>query len=105
MAVMIVVALIAAPIYAFKGEKGVEDLRPKTESLINMDALKDPVYVAFALTVVSFGMAGFREELWRVGMMAGLAGVAPAVFATRRGQFLAVAIAAIIFGLGHAPQG
>jgi membrane protease YdiL (CAAX protease family) len=104
-AVMILGALVALPIYAIKGEKAIEDLRPKTESVINTSALKDPVYVVVAITVVSFGMAGFREELWRVGMMAGLAGLAPAFFRSRRGQFVAVAIAAVIFGIGHAPQG
>ncbi|HUS36359.1 MAG TPA: CPBP family intramembrane glutamic endopeptidase [Verrucomicrobiae bacterium] len=104
-AVMIIGAIMVAPIYALKGEKAIEGFRPKTESLINTKALKDPAYATFMMTVVSFGMAGFREELWRVGMMAGLAGLAPAVFATRRGQYIAVAIAAVIFGLGHAPQG
>jgi membrane protease YdiL (CAAX protease family) len=103
--VMVAVAVIALPIYTLKGDKGVEELRPKTESMINAKALKDPVYIAFALTVVSFGMAGFREELWRAGMMAGFAALAPSIFGTRRGQFFAVAIAAVIFGLGHAPQG
>ena len=62
--IMIVVIIIAAPIVFFKGEKAVEGLRPKTEALVNTEALKDPVYVLFAVTVVSFGMAGFREELW-----------------------------------------
>jgi membrane protease YdiL (CAAX protease family) len=104
-AVMVAVAVIGLPFYALKGEKGVEELRPKTESMINAKALKDPAYIVFALTVVSFGMAGFREELWRAGMMAGFAALAPTVFGTRRGQFFAVAIAAVIFGLGHAPQG
>jgi membrane protease YdiL (CAAX protease family) len=103
--VMVVLAVVALPIYSLKGEKAVEDLRPKSEAVINTTALKDPVYVAFAVTVVSFGMAGFREELWRVGIMAGLAGFAPAIFKSRRGQFMAVAIAAVIFGIGHAPQG
>jgi membrane protease YdiL (CAAX protease family) len=103
--IMIFVILIAAPIVYFKGEKAVEGLRPKTESLVNAEALKDPVYVLFAVTVVSFGVAGFREELWRVGIMAGFAGLAPAIFTTRRGQLIAVVVAAVIFGIGHAPQG
>jgi membrane protease YdiL (CAAX protease family) len=72
---------------------------------VNAEALKDPLYVLFAVSVVSFGVAGFREELWRVGMMAGFAGLAPAIFATRRGQLIAVVVAAVIFGIGHTPQG
>lgn len=93
------------PIYWKKGPKAIEELRPKTEATVNMEAMKDPLYVAFAVTVVSFVMAGFREELWRAGMLAGLAGIAPSVFGTRKGQYFAVAIAAVIFGLGHLPQG
>ena len=103
--IMVVVVLVAAPVFLWKGEKAVEGLRPKTEAIVNTNALKDPAYVLFAVTVVSFGMAGFREELWRVGIMAGCAGLAPMFFSTRRGQFIAVAIAAVIFGVGHAPQG
>lgn len=93
------------PIYWKKGPKAIEELRPKTEATVNMQAMKDPLYVAFAVTVVSFVMAGLREELWRAGMLAGLAGIAPSVFGTRKGQYFAVAIAAVIFGLGHLPQG
>jgi membrane protease YdiL (CAAX protease family) len=104
-AVAIVVIAVAAPMVLIKGTSAVEKLRPKTEAVVNMEAIKDPAYVAFALTVVSFGMAGFREELWRAGMLAGLAGMAPRMFASRRGQYFAVAIAALIFGLGHLPQG
>jgi membrane protease YdiL (CAAX protease family) len=96
---------VFAPIYLKKGPKAIEDLRPKTEATVNMEGMKDPLYVAFAVTVVSFVMAGFREELWRAGMLAGLAGIAPAIFGTRKGQYWAVAIAALIFGFGHLPQG
>lgn len=103
--VAVVVMVVAVLIAITQGTSAVEKLRPKTEAVVNMEAVKDPLYVAFAMTVVSFGMAGFREELWRAGMLAGLAGMAPAVFASRRGQFIAVAIAALVFGLGHLPQG
>jgi membrane protease YdiL (CAAX protease family) len=104
--VIAMVGLLAlAPIVAAKGKGAVEELRPKTEAVVDMEALKDPVYLVFALTAVSFVMAGFREELWRAGMLAGLAGVAPTLFSTRRGQYISVAIAAVIFGLGHLPQG
>ncbi|HEY6226881.1 MAG TPA: CPBP family intramembrane glutamic endopeptidase [Verrucomicrobiae bacterium] len=104
-AIAVVMMAIFVPIYLKKGEKALEPLRPKTEATVNMKAMKDPLYVAFAVTVVSFVMAGFREELWRAGMLAGLAGVAPDVFGTRKGQYGAVFVAAIIFGLGHLPQG
>jgi membrane protease YdiL (CAAX protease family) len=104
-AIAFVSLAIFIPIAITKGKGAVEQLRPKTEATVNMEALKDPAYIAFALTVVSFVMAGFREELWRAGMLAGLAGVAPSLFSSRKGQYWAVAIAALIFGLGHLPQG
>ena len=103
--IMILMMAVFVPIYLKKGPKAIEDLRPKTEATVNMEGMKDPLYVAFAVTVVSFVMAGFREELWRAGMLAGLAGVAPAIFGKRKGQYWAVAIAALIFGFGHLPQG
>lgn len=104
-AIMLITALLVAPLFMLKGEKNVEKLRPKVESLVNPDTLKDPAYLLFTLTFLSFGLAGFREELWRAGVMAGLAGIAPAVFKSRKGQIAAVLIAATVFGLGHLPQG
>src|SRR5436305_924525 len=104
-AIAIIALAILLPVVASKGKGAIEELRPKTEATVNMDALKDPAYLAFALTAVSFVMAGFREELWRAGMLAGLAGLAPTIFSSRRGQYFAVAIAALIFGFGHLPQG
>jgi membrane protease YdiL (CAAX protease family) len=97
--------LVLVPIYLKKGPKAIEEMRPKTEATVNMKAMKDPLYVAFAVTVVSFVMAGFTEELWRAGMLAGLAGIAPNLFGTPKGKYWAVAIAAVIFGFGHLPQG
>ena len=55
--------------------------------------------------MISFVVAGFREELWRAGVMASLKGLWPERFATRKGQYRAVLIAAVVFGLGHLPQG
>lgn len=104
-AVLVVVMMVAIPLALTKGEKSVEKLRPKVEAVVDTEALKDPVYLLVALTAISFVVAGFREELWRAGVIAGLAGVAPRIFGTRRGQYLAVVIAAVIFGLGHLPQG
>jgi membrane protease YdiL (CAAX protease family) len=104
-AIAVIAIAIFIPIVAIKGKDAIEEIRPKTEATVNMDALKKPMYLAFALTAVSFVMAGFREELWRAGMLAGFAGLAPSIFGNRRGQYYAVAIAAVIFGFGHLPQG
>jgi membrane protease YdiL (CAAX protease family) len=57
------------------------------------------------LTLVSFVVAGLREELWRVAFLAGVRGLWPALFSSRKGQLVAAVFAAVIFGLGHASQG
>jgi uncharacterized protein len=57
------------------------------------------------VTLVSFVLAGFREELWRAAMLAGCKALFPALYAKRRGQVLCVIGIAIIFGIGHWSQG
>ncbi len=80
--------------------------RPKVETIVDVPAMRqNPLYYWLTLTVVSFGFAGFREELWRVAVLAGLQKLWPGIFASRLGQFGAVAVAAIIFGFGHLGQG
>jgi hypothetical protein len=63
----------------------LEGLRPKVEAMVDVQALHDPVYLALMLTLVSFVLAGLREELWRAGMVALLGRVAPRVFGGRLG--------------------
>jgi membrane protease YdiL (CAAX protease family) len=65
----------------------------------------DPVYLGLVFTLVSFVVAGLREELWRAGVLAGLGTLFPRQFGGLAGRFVAVAAAAVIFGLGHLPQG
>lgn len=80
--------------------------RPDVETLVDVDVLRgDPLYFWLTVTLVSFVVAGLREELWRCGLLASLRKLWPRVFGGIKGQFLAVAVAAVIFGLGHAPQG
>jgi len=57
------------------------------------------------VTLVSFVLAGFTEELWRVGVLAALAALFPRLFESLRGKAVAVAMVAIVFGLGHLSQG
>jgi membrane protease YdiL (CAAX protease family) len=108
-AVAIVVLFLILPISFLKGEEAVkkkaEQMRPKVEHLIEPKALNDPVYFVTILTGVSFIVAGLREELWRAAMLAGLAALFPAAFASRKGQYFAVVVVAVIFGFGHLPQG
>jgi membrane protease YdiL (CAAX protease family) len=108
-ALAIAITIVILPFAALKGEKVIEkkvnEFRPKIEAVIEPAALDNPVYLALTVSLVSFVVAGFREELWRAGILAGFAALFPAAFGSRKGQYYAVLIAAVIFGIGHAPQG
>jgi membrane protease YdiL (CAAX protease family) len=80
--------------------------QPDVGALVDLSALQhDPRYFWLSLTLVSFVVAGFREELWRSAFLAGMRALWPTRFGSQRGQLLAVSIAAVLFGLGHAAQG
>jgi membrane protease YdiL (CAAX protease family) len=80
--------------------------RPDVESLVDVAALRDnPLYYWLTLTLVSFGLGGLREEIWRSGFMAGMAALWPRRFGSRGGQLVAAGVGAVIFGLGHLTQG
>ncbi len=79
---------------------------PRVGALLDVSALRnDPLYYWAMLTLVSFVVAGLREELWRAAFLAGMRSLWPSWFGSRLGQIGAVAIAAVIFGLGHARMG
>jgi len=101
-AIMVVTRIIpAAEVQQF-----VTDNRPQIEAVVDVEALSEnPAYFWFTITVVSFVVAGLREELWRAGFLAGMAALWPGAFGSKFGQLLAVTIGAIIFGLGHLPMG
>ena len=80
--------------------------RPNLEVIVDISALRqNPLYFWLVLTVVSFVVAGLREELWRSAFLAGLRALWPQHFGTRTGQITAVAIAATVFGFGHLGMG
>jgi membrane protease YdiL (CAAX protease family) len=84
----------------------LQRFRPETEKLVNGETLvSNPLYLLATVTVVSFVMAGFTEELWRSGMLAGFRALFPAAFGTQRGKVLFIFLVATVFGLGHLPQG
>src|SRR5882724_5000865 len=71
---------LAAVAYVASGGHGqlAEQLRPETEQVVDAQALvKSPTYLLVNLTLVSFVFAGFREELWRAGMLAGFSALLP----------------------------
>jgi membrane protease YdiL (CAAX protease family) len=80
--------------------------RPGIENMVDVAALRDnPAYFWLTLTVVSFVVAGLREELWRSSFLAGMKALWPRQFGSTGGQVCAVFIAAIIFGLAHLSMG
>jgi membrane protease YdiL (CAAX protease family) len=80
--------------------------RPGIENAVDVAALRDnPAYFWLTLTVVSFAVAGLREELWRSAFLAGLRTLWPRQFGSTVGQVCAVLIAAVIFGLAHMSMG
>jgi membrane protease YdiL (CAAX protease family) len=80
--------------------------RPDVETVVDINAMKqNPVYFWLTITLVSFVVAGLREELWRSGFLAGLRTLFPRTFGSRRGEVLAVFLIAVIFGAAHANMG
>ena len=80
--------------------------RPNLETIVDISAMRqNPLYFWLTLTVVSFVVAGLREELWRSAFLAGLRSLWPQHFGSRTGQIAAVAIAAAVFGFGHLGMG
>ena len=80
--------------------------RPGVETIVDVPAMRDsPAYYWLTLTIVSFVVAGLREELWRSAFLAGMKGLWPQRFGSRAGQVLAAIICAVFFGLGHLGMG
>ena len=80
--------------------------RPDVQALVDVSALRqNPLYFWLTITLVSFVVAGLREELWRSGFLAGMGALWPRRFGSCGGQLAAAALAAVVFGLGHLAQG
>lgn len=80
--------------------------RPRAEKLVDVAAMRtSPAYFWLTVTLVSFVVAGLREEMWRAGTLAGLRALWPRAFASTGGQIVAVSLIAVLFGLGHLPLG
>ena len=110
---MIVAGVAVVGIAIWMAIHGIKDLdpgmlkgvRPKVENLVAPESLRSPWYLFTNLTFISFVLAGFREELWRSGMIAGGIMLLPTSWRGRRGQVLFVVVSSVIFGLAHLPQG
>jgi membrane protease YdiL (CAAX protease family) len=80
--------------------------QPDVEKLVDVSTMRqNPIYLGLTMTLVSFVVAGLREELWRSGFLAGLRALFPRAFASRRGEIFAVLLIAMIFGAAHLNMG
>ncbi len=103
---MAVAAMVVALLFGGFDPQTIEEIRPKVEHSIDTEAIEhSPLYLLLNVTLVSFVFAGFREELWRVSVLAGLQVVFPRLFETVRGKLVAISLVALVFGLGHLSQG
>lgn len=107
---VVLAGFLAAAILAASLGGGMKDaierIRPRTEAVVDPGVLvQDPFYFILTLTVVSFVLGGLREELWRAGMLAGFRALQPRSWSLRLTEVLGITLAAVVFGLGHLPQG
>jgi membrane protease YdiL (CAAX protease family) len=80
--------------------------RPDVERIVDVSAMRnDPVYFWLTITLVSFVVAGVREEMWRAGTLAAMRALWPETFGPRAGQLAAVSLLAIVFGAAHLEMG
>jgi len=78
------------------------------EKLLDFTRARDiPLHPAFSFAVFGIAalIAGFSEELWRVGMLRGLGGIFPHLVGKRAGTFASILFVSVIFGLAHLYQG
>ena len=84
----------------------IETSKPDVEAVVSVGSLGDnKAYYLLSLTLVSFVVAGLREELWRSATFAGLEKLFPSVARSWGGKAAAIGLTAVAFGLGHWPQG
>jgi membrane protease YdiL (CAAX protease family) len=112
MAVGFLVAVISAVVIATGAatpeslKQFFTDNRPQIETRVDVPMLRDnPAYYWLSLTLVSFVVAGLREELWRSAVLSAMRKLWPRAFDSFVGQLIAVALVAAVFGAAHANQG
>jgi membrane protease YdiL (CAAX protease family) len=106
-AMVVVAILLAAQVSTPEGfEKFASANRPDVEVLVSIPALKNnSSYYWLNVTLVSFVLAGLREEVWRAGTLAAMRALWPRAFASKGGQFVAVMLIAVLFGAMHMGMG
>lgn len=99
--------MVVGTVLQLRGQSlnSLQGIRPQVENLLDPGALRNPVYLVLSLTLVSFVVAGFREELWRAVVFAAVLRLAPRARTSISGRLGMVSAAAVIFGLGHLTMG
>jgi membrane protease YdiL (CAAX protease family) len=105
MAVLLGVGVLAS-LLGTKSQEWVHQLQPDVEQMVSArDLVENPAYFVLSLTLVSFVLGGLREELWRAGMFAGFRHALPQSLTEPAIRWTAVTVSALVFGIGHLPQG
>lgn len=106
-AVLVIAFLVLAQVVTPEEVRHYTEVnRPDIESIVSVPAMRQsPAYYWLTLTVVSFVVAGFREEMWRAGMLAGMRALWPRAFGSRLGQCGGMALIAVVFGAMHLRMG
>ena len=108
MAVFVVVLILLGShvLTPASAQQFIATKRPDVEKLVDLAALRhNPAYFWLTVTVVSFIVAGLREEMWRAATLAGMRALWPRTFGSLGGQAAAVALIAVFFGAGHLQLG
>ena len=105
--VAINVLLLATQIFTPQElQQSVTANRPNVEVLVDVEAMRQhSTYFWLTMTLASFVVAGLCEEVWRSSTLAGLRALWPATFGGRIGEFAAVVLIALVFGVGHLQMG
>jgi membrane protease YdiL (CAAX protease family) len=89
-----------------KVQEYVNANRPDVEALVSVPAMQNnPAYFWLTITLVSFVVAGIREEMWRAGTLAAMRALWPRAFGSTLGQCVAIALIAVAFGAMHLRMG
>jgi membrane protease YdiL (CAAX protease family) len=105
-AAVVIVLAATQTVTPEKVQQYVSANRPDVEALVSVPAMRtNPVYFWLTITLVSFVVAGIREEMWRAGTLAAMRAIWPRAFASSLGQCLAISLIAIAFGAMHLRMG
>lgn len=103
-----VMAVVAATqtVTPEKVQEYVNANRPEVEALVSVPAMRsNPAYYWLTITLVSFVVAGVREEMWRAGTLAAMRALWPRAFGSTLGQGFAISLIAVAFGAMHLRMG